>query len=425
MELSQYIKIYNCESKPGCFIIFSTKNSSKILINNETLDAIKNNTLSADDTLILSSLEIIVPDKEQEINDQLNFFDKLNKKSTILHITIILNLDCNFDCPYCYEQKKGNIYMSKQTAYGIIEFIEQRLTGNKKYLILNFTGGEPLLSIEMIRYISGTLKKHVENRGGRLTSYIVTNGSLLTRPIAQVLSVSSVENAKITIDGPADTHNMSRPYRSGRGSFDTIIKNIKDTCGILKISIGGNYSQRNYHKFSKLIGILKTEGITPDKLNMIRFSPVLGIKNHSAITSGCISINEPWVADADILLREEILKQKYRTTKTGPISCMVDLDDALVINHNGELYKCPGLIGFDEFKIGSVKSGIQDYSESHRIGLFRNDRCRTCAYLPMCWGGCRCMSVIKTGAVKLDCKKQYLDSVLETMVKQDLEHGLS
>jgi uncharacterized protein len=42
----------------------------------------------------------------------------------------------------------------------------------------------------------------------------------------------------------------------------------------------------------------------------------------------------------------------------------------------------------------------------------------------MCFGGCRYMMLIKDGNINaLDCKKDYLDASLETLVKQDIKYG--
>lgn len=108
-----------------------------------------------------------------------------------------------------------------------------------------------------------------------------------------------------------------------------------------------------------------------------------------------------------------------------PSVCMMEYRDGMIINHDGRIYKCPGLIGREEFCVGTIKSGIKDYQKSHHLDNWKNDECIECTYLPLCFGGCRYMKLIREGTMAgVDCKKEYLDSTLEAAVRQDVKYGL-
>ncbi|MFP3998271.1 MAG: SPASM domain-containing protein, partial [Desulfobacterales bacterium] len=63
------------------------------------------------------------------------------------------------------------------------------------------------------------------------------------------------------------------------------------------------------------------------------------------------------------------------------------------------------------------------YSIIYRTGHWRNEQCAECEYLPLCFGGCRYMSYVKhSDPGVLDCRKDYLDACLETLVKQDAKY---
>ena len=430
MLLSHYLKIYPCEDKPDHHLVFSTKNASKILINKQTLQDVEKGTISPADEKILSKLGMIVQDRETEKQAAPGFFDKINSSNPALHIFAVLNLDCNFSCRYCYEgDMKGKLYMSDSTAECLIDFIKNRFTQDKSSLLIDFYGGEPLLSFGLIKSISHDLKSFTESRKASFSSTLVTNGSLFKKKIAEELVSLGLESIKITLDGPADTHNMSRPFKSGAGSFDTIINNIKETCDIVKIGIGGNYEKDNHKKFPLLLDYLLEESLTPDKLFMIKFDPVIRQPEpgpyRSGYMGGCLSVNEPWIAKAEAMLREEILKRGYNTLNMGPASCMLEIKDDYVINFDGMIYKCPGFIGRTEFIAGDLKTGIKDYTDSYKLGIWKNEECADCEYLPLCFGGCRYMTFVRNGNIdKLDCKKSYFEASLETLVKQDIKYKL-
>jgi uncharacterized protein len=95
------------------------------------------------------------------------------------------------------------------------------------------------------------------------------------------------------------------------------------------------------------------------------------------------------------------------------------------VNYDGEIYKCPGLIGRKEFSAGDISTGIKDYRKSHHIDNWKNDECLECAYLPLCFGGCRYMKLVRDGEMNgVDCRREFFDASLESLVRQDIKYGL-
>ena len=273
------------------------------------------------------------------------------------------------------------------------------------------------------------MKAFTDARGALYRFALVTNGSLFTRKMAEELVLLGLETVKITLDGPAEIHNHSRPFKSGAGSFDTIIRNIKETSDLVKISIGGNFEKHNYKQFVFLLDYLGKKGLTADNLSFVKFDPVLqrskGDLSPTDYSGGCISILEPWLLDAEALLREEILKRGYYTPKPVPMSCMIETTDSYVINVDGNIYKCPGFIGKNGFEAGNLEKGVIDYSDAYKLGIWREQECAECVYLPLCFGGCRYMTYVRDGNINnIDCRKDYFDASLETLLKQDIKYRL-
>jgi uncharacterized protein len=428
MQLSHYLKIYPWEESQGRVLLYSTKKASKILVPEETLQSIEKGTLSPSESETLSRLGMIVDDREGEKREVSGFFDRLNGRNSVLHLTVVLNLDCNFACLYCYEgQMKGKLYMSDETGDLLVRFIEENFSEQKKSLLIDFYGGEPLLSLGLIRSLSGRLKSFCEGRGASYSFTLVTNGSLLNRKAARELAALGLASAQITLDGPAENHDRYRPFKSGAGSFDVILKNIQENWDLVKITVGGNFDRNNYETFVALLDYLERVGLGSDKIGGVKFSPIInlaeGERSPVDYRDGCMSVNEPWLLRAEALLREEILKRGYRTQKAAPITCMVELKDSCVVNFEGTIYKCPAFIGRKRFAVGDLQSGIRDYASSYNLGLWKNQECGDCEYLPLCFGGCRYMSFLRDGNVaNPDCKKAYLDNALERLVKQDIKY---
>jgi len=427
---SRYLKTFKTDGKEGRLLLFSTKRCSKILVNKETWKAIERCALSPENETVLHRLGMLANDREEEKKSVSSVFEEVNRNNTSVDIIAVLNLDCNFACKYCFEgDMKGRIYMNEGTAAALIDFIRKRFDQDKKTLLVDFYGGEPLLSLDLIRDISRQLNQFTKERKASFEFGLVTNGSLFRRKTAEELVALGLKDIKITLDGPRHIHNKNRPFKSGEASFDTLIKNIKETCDLVNIAISGNFEQDNYREFPQLLDYLINEGLTPDKLALVQFAPVMRrserVLSPMEFNDGCMSMDEPWLMDASLFLREEIMKRGFRTPGVKPSFCLIESRNSYVVNHDGVLYKCPGFLGMEEFKAGDLEKGPVDYSSSYKTGIWNNNECMECEYLPLCCGGCRFAKFVRDEMIDSpDCRRKYFDTCLETLVKQDIKYGI-
>jgi uncharacterized protein len=430
MQLSYYIKSFPCEEKPDHRLLFSTKKASAVLIAEKTYQAIIDGTLSPSDEALLARLGIVVSDRKAEREHVSRLLDDLNNRNPALNITVVLNLDCNFACVYCYEgERKGKRYMSEKTAAHLQDFVKEKFTREKRNLFVDFFGGEPLLSSPLIKSISKSMIAVAEKQGASYGFGLITNGSLFTRRMAQALLPLGLRSVKITLDGPPEIHNQFRPFKSGEPSFEVIIKNLKETCDLVKISIGGNFQANTYKEFPRLLDRLLAEGLTPDRIPLVKFDPVMNTPvndiSPAVYKGGCLCTSEPWLLAAESFLREEILRRGFNTLKPAPRVCMIENRDSFVVNFDGLIYKCPAFIGRNAFVIGDLQEGVRDWEDIYKPGMWKNEKCAACEYLPLCFGGCRYMTFIQSGKIDaLDCKQPYFDASLERMIKQDIKHRL-
>jgi uncharacterized protein len=250
----------------------------------------------------------------------------------------------------------------------------------------------------------------------------VTNATLLTRAVVEELLPLGLKNAIITLDGPPEIHDHQRPFVSGKGSFKTIIDNLAAVYDLVTIKPGGNFTRDNYHRFPEMLDCLLEAGIEPARLGPVQFSPIhpkSGLFDPHA--AACVIVNEPWLIEANLFLRGEILRRGFTVDKLQMGICMIDLGQTLVVNYDGSLYKCPSLMGWPEFCVGTLADGVGDYRESHQLDLWKNDECLDCAYLPICFGGCRLLTLQKNSMIDtVECHRLMLDASLERLVLQDL-----
>lgn len=429
MKLSRYVKIYPYPDKPGYLLLYATRRGASILVKEAVLEAIEDGSLAVADRDTLLRLGFLAPDPAQEKEEMLTVLQEADRHRQTFSAVVILNLDCNLACTYCYEGTlKGQRYMAAETADRLVAFLERHHLARGKDLNVHFHGGEPLLGTKLIESVASRLRSAADALGRRFGFTLITNGTLLTRKTVEVLRPLGLCGAKVTIDGPREVHDRFRPFRSGKGSFDLILDNVGNVCDLIPIQIGGNYTRENYRDFPPLLDTLVEQGLTPDKIALVKFDPVNKVVDDRLppdFNQGCISLSEPWLIDASLYLRDEILRRGFATPKMEPHACMIGSAEELVINYDGSFYKCPAFVGMEGFAVGDLKSGVQEFRESHCLDSWKQDECLECAYLPICFGGCRLFRLLKTGAIDgVDCKKAYYDAALEGLLLQDIRHRM-
>lgn len=435
MELSRYVRIFDRKDEPGSLILFSAKKGSIIQIPSGMLAEVESGRVSVQEQKTLSDLGFLCEGPRAERSEMLGFIDKLNVISRTFAVKVVMNLDCNLACSYCFEgQRKGKFFMNRETADLLVSFVERWAEGldgrsGDEKIVVTFYAGEPLLSLDLLSYLCEELRDLAEENGIEYVAYIVTNGTLLTQHVISRLKPLGLRGAVVTLDGPADLHDLYRPFKSGKGSFGRIVGNLRDVCQMTGIQLGGNYMSHNYREFPRLLDFMLSEGLTPDKIDSLRFNPVTGESDGYGpvdFIEGCYSFNERWFFEANVYLSEEVLKRGYKCPRsTVPGVCSLDMRDNYLVNYDGSLYKCPGLIGRDEFKVGHLRTGIKFKTQPQGKDCWKNEECLECAYLPLCFGGCRQMKLVRDGNMNgVDCRKPYLDATLEALVKQDIKYGL-
>lgn len=106
-------------------------------------------------------------------------------------LLIITTYDCNLACTYCYENKlneRCKEYMMEDMADTIVLWLsklyEKRGT---RVAGVTYYGGEPLLNLRIIKYLSNKLLKMFNERGIKYNYFrILTNGVLLTKKLLNV-----------------------------------------------------------------------------------------------------------------------------------------------------------------------------------------------------------------------------------------------
>lgn len=148
-------------------------------------------------------------------------------KCRTLSFLVYVTEACNLRCVYCPETHLPQRMSATEADHFCEEVERSLLSGNYEGLSVSWFGGEPLLNLPIIRRVMERLSAFCTERGLSLHGGATTNGTLLTEETVSALFQVGVNQFQITLDGLAKTHNQTRPYVNGAGSWVDIWENLR------------------------------------------------------------------------------------------------------------------------------------------------------------------------------------------------------
>jgi len=320
------------------------------------------------------------------INMLANAFD-----SSVVGLTILPTLACNFACSYCYEGRKEPIYMTDEVATALVNFAREKTRGARTVEV-GWYGGEPLLAVETIERLSDQLRRNAFEEGASYRASLITNGYLLSRRVASRLREAGIESVSVTLDGPPDVHDGRRRLVGGGQTFWRIIENIESSLDILSVGIRANVDKENLDAVWDLLDVLHTRGLW-ERVSSVNFAPVrnFGAGACAALQDRCVAPEWFW----EVLLGK-LLELGPRASKPGQhfpgtmLMCGARRVNCWLVEPDGTLKKCWITVGVAEEALGNVLSEwfpsrrwLQWLAANHIPG-----GCEDCSVLPLCGGGC-------------------------------------
>lgn len=333
--------------------------------------------------------------------------------------SILLSLSCNFGCYYCFENHTDKVLA--EPISGRLVYMMSRISKSAKKIAVDWYGGEPLLSFSMLHQLNNKFMAICAANDVRYEISVTTNGYLLSREVIDYLAGTPITHLQITIDGPPETHNISRPLKNGEPTFDTILDNIEQAVAKgLGVFIRTNITKQNIDRIYELYPILEARGLK----NKVRI------------------LLKPVVSSSVNLCEEQCLTGQTFSDKMVPIYiqaakngwivfpnvdsmqcmgfCVADFPSQFIIDPSGNIYKCGESFSNDE-SVGFVDEDGKFIisQDKYRPWLEKTPlnypECRNCDILPICMGGCN----MKRWRKGIDCceeLKYNLPDFLRAMV---------
>ncbi len=436
MKLSKYTLFVEDYPEPGKYLVYNTRTQALLVIGRGVCSLLREMPLAITAVAqevrpLLAKFEemgITVRDDADELDIVHDWFETIRYNSKKLEAYILTTYFCNFACPYCFEGKvkERQKYLSKSKAEEIILWLKKKaMEVNPEKIEIIFYGGEPLLNIPMVEFIAEEMHTWVSQTPWHFDFSIITNGSMVSEPLVDRLNQWGLKTLRITIDGDKEHHDQYRPFVSGKGTFDLLMRNIKAVAHKTKVVIAGNFNVNNFQSIYNLLDYLEAEGLK-EKIAMIDFKPITERReeiSHDSVAAPSYQC-DPAHTQKMIEVKKELIRRGFKTTRAldgGGICHFKSADHQVIIDTDGVIFKCPAMVGHYDKSCGNVSDlKLNDrYKEFMSFDLVEwKGKCENCPYLPFCAGGCNYHAELQTGSYKnIFCEKEFFDKTIHDYIK--------
>ena len=157
---------------------------------------------------------------------------------------------CNLKCRHCYMSSDNKKYQNELTTQEAKSFIDDLADFHVPVLL--FSGGEPLIRPDFFE-----LAEYAQVKGVRPT--LSTNGTLITREVAQRIKDIGVGYVGISLDGLQDVNDQ---FRGVEGAFQKAMAGIQNCVAVgQRVGLRFTINHHNIQELENIFDFIERENI--------------------------------------------------------------------------------------------------------------------------------------------------------------------
>lgn len=386
-------------------LIYSGRSGELVAIRYNDIKLITDKKIPPLESKLFNSLhkaEIIIDNKENDLDAIIERNQKFIQNPNYLNFVILPSSFCNMGCSYCGQaHSKGamNEKVVKETIARIESAIQMM---QPQEVSVSWFGGEPLVGYSRILQISRHLIDIVTEKSINLRAKLVTNGSLLTMAkLIELHETCKIEEINLTFDGDADIHDKRRILKNGNDNF------IKTTSLIqaalkeprlknLRYIFRTNIDKQNEAHVDQYIQKMFELGFN-DKRIGFELKAVYPWSNDVS----SVQLEKKHFAQLEVDWMLQLLRLGMEYTfllKKNEVTCVAVSPYSEVISTNGKIFTCTEhpLVPQHELQdfVSSTnlkwenRSGKGKFDNFNQKILSKKIPCASCKLLGVCGGAC-------------------------------------
>lgn len=303
--------------------------------------------------------------------------------------------------------------MSPAVLESSIKFIKDKVE-KYDYVSLSFFGGEPLLCFDDVaRPILDSLRAEPRANNARVYVHFTTNATLLDNNMVKYIK-QWTPSFQIAIDGNESSHNKVKFFnKSNSATYRLILNNIKMLLdNKIHVGLRCNYTSRTLPHFFDVLSDIKDWSSENKKYLSVSFSRIWQDKQGDFVE----------LEKNLIVIEKEYRKHGFQVNghlSQGVKRCYADKENSIVINYDGNVYKCTARDFCKSNREGTLnQDGTVSWNETYLkrlVSRYDNVLCKECNIFPICRGGC---SQSKLENITNSCVRGYSDIAKRNFVQQ-------
>lgn len=252
-------------------ILLHSLTSAMIECDEETTNRVLANQVTERETSGLKSSGLIIEGDNEDQNLITEITAKVRKKldrTSVTTLFLIVTDYCNLSCVYCLESLQRYATGSKMDFLEMKKAVDYFLRTGRGEKTIFFYGGEPLIVWDDVKRCIEYVRARYSDR--KVNLQITTNGTL--RPVGFVEFCKEWRvGVAVSIDGPAQITNVTRPTRSGNlNVFERAFQLILD-CRRAGVIYGAlcTVSKENADRLGEITDFFIENGIVKMTFNLL------------------------------------------------------------------------------------------------------------------------------------------------------------
>ena len=353
-------------------------------------------------------LRLLVPKGERGQPGALR--DRPSPSESISNLVLHVAHNCNLACTYCYadhgKYKGKATLMEPGQATRYIDWLFEQ-SGEHANLGITFFGGEPLLNMPVVREAAGYAREVAAAYGKTVRFSMTTNGTLISDEAVDFFEEIDCQ-ITVSLDAIGQQNDRLRPFHSGRGSYDLIMKRIRPLLDRRKVAARVTVTRKNLDVIGTVESLLDagfTEvGCSPVDAKDPAFD--LRGEDYEKLLEDFSELSDRFVKKglAGQLYGFSNIKNLLKAVHDGqnkeyPCGAGIQM---VAGAPNGDMSLCHRFVGEDEYVLGNVERGGIDRAKRLQvlsdIRLDKRSDCGSCWARYICSGGCHHVNFLFEGS---------------------------